>query len=201
MYIVLPLLFRLASSRRAIVSLLALIVAFSGLALIVERQAGPPFILSYVPCFLSGVLAYRLRHTSPFLPSALWPFFVILWIALRAPVRGPIGLSGWLATVLLGAVIYCFHDSTNLLWNGAMRIIARYSYGVYLAHIPAMWLVFYVLPVNSLAVSILLWLAGTAAGAVCAYHLLEEPMINAGRAISNRLLPEPRLDPVPVGQF
>jgi peptidoglycan/LPS O-acetylase OafA/YrhL len=208
MYMVLPLAFRMASLRRAVAWLSALIVAFSMLVLIVQHATGVSSILEYVPCFLCGVLAYRLRHLRPFLPSALWPFFVMLWMALRGrgiihdlssgPMRGPV--SAWIATVLLGVSIYCFHDSTNRFWNAAMAMIARYSYGIYLGHVPVMWLVFYVLPVHNLIVSTLLWLAGTAAAAVVAYHLLEEPMINAGRAISTRLLPKPRLYPVPAGE-
>lgn len=208
MYMVLPLLNRLASRRRAIVYLAALIAGFGILTLIVQHRTGGPFILVYVPCFLSGVLAYRLRHMRPFLPSAFWPLFVTLWIALQGwgmlhalslgPTRGPV--SGWLATVLLGTGIYCFHDSTNRLWNEAMRIVAKYSFGIYLGHVPVMWLVFYVAQVHGLVVSIFLWLAGTTATAVAAFHLIEEPLINAGKAISTGLQTTARVRPQLAGE-
>jgi peptidoglycan/LPS O-acetylase OafA/YrhL len=64
-----------------------------------------------------------------------------------------------------------------------------------------MWLVLHVMQIHNPVVSIMLWLVGTAAAAVAAFHLLEEPMINAGRAITASLVSKPRLDPVAVGDW
>lgn len=193
MYVVLPLLHKIANSRRAVSYLIGLIVAFSLIGWVVLKKTAHLNILGVIPCFLSGVLAYTLRGQRPFLPSSLWPLFLVLWMTL-----GPMATVAyrdvsypilWLSTFILGIGVYCFHDSTNRPWNTAAEVVAKYSYGIYLGHVPVMWLVFWVLPVYNMFASVLIWLIGTVAVAVAAYHLLEEPMINLGKKIANLMSP------------
>jgi peptidoglycan/LPS O-acetylase OafA/YrhL len=85
----------------------------------------------------------------------------------------------------LGLSIYAFHDSVNPIWNGLTRTVAKYSFGIYLSHIPMMWLVFRVLRVENDVAACSLWLALTGAASVAGFHLIENPMIGVGRRLSS----------------
>ena len=62
-------------------------------------------------------------------------------------------------------------------FNRVTHQVARYSYGIYLFHMPAIWLGFFRLPSDSLLVAGLTSLALTIVFAVAAHHLIEAPAI------------------------
>jgi peptidoglycan/LPS O-acetylase OafA/YrhL len=190
MYAVLPALFAIAVKRRALLYLAAMLALASTLAWVVKTATGHANILAYAPCFLAGVTAYVLRlKIRPFLPAVGWPWFTGLWLALStgamlrwSAVQLPIS---WLACLVLGVSIYAFHDSVNPIWNALTRTVAKYSFGIYLSHIPMMWLVFRVWRVENDVAASLLWLALTGAASVAGFHLIEHPMIGVGRQLSS----------------
>jgi peptidoglycan/LPS O-acetylase OafA/YrhL len=191
MYLVLPILFRLAVLKKALLYLGGLLLLSSGVGWLVLTLTGHANILAYVPCFLSGIIAFALRsRLRPFLPAAAWPWFVGLWLALAtwsmlhwSAVARPVS---WLACLLLGLSVYSFHDSRNRIWNRVTNTIAKYSFGIYLSHAPLGWLVFSVWHVGSGVPACALWLALTFVVSTIGYHLLEYPMIQAGRRLSDR---------------
>jgi peptidoglycan/LPS O-acetylase OafA/YrhL len=87
--------------------------------------------------------------------------------------------------------VYRFHDSTNRWWNAITKNIAKYSYGLYLMHTPALWLVFNVWGLRNPYLAGPLWLAVTGAASVIAFHVLEEPMIQYGKRWAAASAPAP----------
>jgi peptidoglycan/LPS O-acetylase OafA/YrhL len=66
------------------------------------------------------------------------------------------------------------------------RIIAKYSYGVYLTHPFAIVIGMYLLRGHSLWVQLLAEAVALVALPVIAYHLLEHPMIRVGARLASR---------------
>ena len=155
-------------------------------------------VFDYFPCFLSGGVAYiliRLRRL-PRLSGRLWP------LALTVMMSGYIG-SGigrphgavfyreWAACVALGLIIPLFNDIKTGFTSTAAHIVARYSYGIYLFHVPALWLAFDRLGWLGKPRAAAVFVGTTAVLSVAAYHLIEEPMIRCGLWLSGgkRLAP------------
>ena len=61
------------------------------------------------------------------------------------------------------------------------RLVARYSYGIYLTHIICIWLAFVVCAAQPWAVQWLIFLTTVVALPVMLYHTIEAPMIATGR--------------------
>ena len=97
MYFVLPALYFLDLKKRSVLYLCGLLVFFCGLGFLIAGASGGHLnMAAYVPCFLSGVLCYSLRdRIQAFVPSALWPPFVLLLI------------SGYCFSTLQGGPKFC----------------------------------------------------------------------------------------------
>ena len=191
MYIVLPALYYIAIRRHAVSYLCGLFALFCCLGFVIaEKSGGHLNMAAYIPCFLSGVLCYALRNRiRAFLPSALWPFFVLLLISaycLTNMTGRPSFWKGWIFCVFLGLAINAFHVSSNRPINIVAEKIALYSYGIYLLHIPVLYFVFMVLGIRNLFFGPLLFVALTVFAAIITYHSIESPFINIGRKLSSR---------------
>jgi peptidoglycan/LPS O-acetylase OafA/YrhL len=166
----------------------------------------------YFPCFLAGVFAWRMMASqSPRLAGILWILFVVLLVvtfravdALR--VYGPAALSvlhcalrkdngiwwphfldlarDWAFCAATGVAIPFFREIRSGWLKGLSRKVALYSYGIYVSHVPAMWLCFDLLHTGSVLVSALLSITLTAALAILLYHLVENPAIKLGKRLS-----------------
>lgn len=179
------------------------------------------FLLTrYIPCFLAGVFAWRIMDSkSRRLPGSFWILFLLLLVvafrvvdalrvygpaalaALNGAVRNDHGIfwpryldlaRDWVFCAITGVALPFFREIRIGWLNGLSRNVALYSYGIYVAHVPAMWLCFDVLHTGSLVVSTLSSIALTAALAISLYHLLEHPAIEFGKRISTRLVAIPR---------
>jgi peptidoglycan/LPS O-acetylase OafA/YrhL len=190
MYAVLPLFFCVAKGRNAVARLLGIAAFFWCVGWMVQRITGHANMLAYLPCFLGGILAYALRNTRPVLSSVLWPPALAAWMVVTAyGVGAPILVklpATWIASLLLGGGVFCFHGSTSRFWNKATAFVARYSYGIYLSHTPLIWLVFRVLRIHNDALATIIWLAATLGVSMLLFHAFESPMINLGRRLTDR---------------
>jgi peptidoglycan/LPS O-acetylase OafA/YrhL len=203
MYLALPLLFLLLRSRP--VKLLVAIWGASIVAAFTLPRLGDAFtIFKYVPCFLGGVMAWRLmrvRDTRRF-PGWLWPAAIaaVSCVWMRVDERY---LPFFIATLgmSLGLAIPLFHEIQSRAVRRASQIVARYSYGIYLSHFPIMlyvmnsdrhhWFKFippmpviphYGAPIHAALVGIL-----TGAVSFALYHGIEEPGIRLGRRVAHWL--------------
>jgi len=176
MYLVLPVLFLLLPAANSRWRLAAIYIAslFGSLY----------YLLRYVPCFLPGVIAYKLLdHVRPRLPAWLWCPTVIAAVALYvlAPHSTP---NEFLICLTIGVLIPLFRANHGPL-STAAAYIAKYSYGVYLCHTPILWLLYRQLAMPGWQRLICMVLGTTAASVAC-YHAIERPLIELGTRLANR---------------
>ena len=190
MYVVLPVLYLLATRKRAPLYLGGLFAAFCAFGLVLETRTAHLNMAAYVPCFLAGVLCYALRRrVRPILPAALWPAFLLagmlIFLLGNKAHDEPTTWSGWVLCLVLGLAINAFRDSESSVVNVAAEKVALYSYGMYLLHIPVLYLLFAVLEIKQAVTGVVLFIAFTGLVSVAAFHLLESPFIDLGRRLSS----------------
>jgi len=181
MYLLLPILFFLlrASNGRARLSVIYII----GLVLSVIYP-----LFRFFPCFLGGVIAYRLLGTiRPRFPAWLWCPAVIGTVVLYVlvPRSDPSWLNDILICLTIGGLIPLFHRNGGAITTVASHI-AKYSYGIYLWHTPVMWLVYRKLTIPGWQRPIWLVIATGVASVAC-YHVIEHPLIQIGTRLANRV--------------
>lgn len=193
MYIVLPLLF-LFGRKWPLRGLLALWLVTVGMGALQPHVSGRLTVLHYAPCFIAGVIAWRLSLEAPRrLPGWAWPIaFLLVWpvflladqphdLYFRAAYSLALGLAiPWFAEMRLGPL------------NKAVHLVARYSYGIYLTHTLLIPFAFtrplpFLEQLALLAASLLIV-------PVLLYHLIEHPMVKLGLRLTahGRKAREPR---------
>jgi peptidoglycan/LPS O-acetylase OafA/YrhL len=193
MYVLLPLCFLLA--RRGTRDMLAMVLVFVALGLamqspLVERVPGMwrLSVFSFGPCFMGGVLAYHLlrRGGGGRLPAWTWPLVIVAAaasFALMKPDAAHLSL-GWWPCLALGALIPLVAELPKSAATWFAHRVAKYSYGIYLAHVPILWIWLRAIP--GLATPIR-WI-GVAASLVIVpvvlYRTIEHPMTNLGRKLA-----------------
>ena len=192
MYVVLPFLFIFFSSTARWISYM---VTAWGLALLsalgVFYLTGHMNLFAYIPCFLSGVVAYRCRFAQRRWPFFLWPCLIVCLSVLGAAfysdqVAAEIHNLAWEwpVALILGLSWHRFHEVRSAAVTKAAHWVAKYSYGIYLWHHIVIFLVFYRLPVMSGVVRALVAIAGTAAASVASFHCVEDPLIRVGKRVA-----------------
>lgn len=147
--------------------------------------------------FMGGLLAHtRAAPPRRRWPAGLWPVALLLLMLLRlalldadtftTPRNVVVNATCGLA---LGASIPYFRDLSFAPLTRLSHLCAKYSYGIYLFHLPMLRLAF--LP--ALAAPFALRLAGAVAAtlllSVLAFHALEQRAIDAGKRVAARLWP------------
>jgi peptidoglycan/LPS O-acetylase OafA/YrhL len=186
MYLVLPILFLIGRRYRTWV-LAGLWLLAIPLALAQPHITGRLNVIGYAPCFLSGVLAWKLsRTTKRRFPGWLWPLgFVATWPFFLTASHEHDMLYRWAFCAVLGFVIPQFREMPRGVLRRVANSIATYSYGIYLTHLAAIGVAFS-LPVPA----VVQWLVFAGLAALLpwiAYHGVERPMINAGQRVARRL--------------
>ncbi len=202
MYTVLPLIFLTAAWSLRRVLVLTIVAAASIFALAWAVSAGLHMrgltTLAFAPCFLAGVLAYALtKRIRARLPGVLWVLFVpaLVWAYCligpavtsgRVPLQFPISgmLSGWALCLVLGLTIPQFRQIRSPWLCQPSRVVAKYSYGIYLSHVPVFWFCFRYLDTTPFAFQCLLAAILAAALPVAAFHAIEKPFIEWGKQLS-----------------
>jgi peptidoglycan/LPS O-acetylase OafA/YrhL len=180
MYLALPLLF-LLFRRRPVGWLLALWALSIPVALLQPLVSARLNVFEFAPCFLAGVLAWRLRDRQR-LPGWLWPFLLALacaaFIAYAEPRANNYGR--WMVCLAVGLAVPWMRELAAPRLNRACSVVAKYSYGIYLFHPPLLWLAFRTMedahPLWQWGVFLSLLVLLTGLG----YHLVELPMIRLG---------------------
>lgn len=186
MYVVLPLLFLLVNRERhrpvALAGMYLLVATVSAVGQ--QRFQGIQFFY-YAPVFAAGVISHYLLRARRFvLPSFCWPLLVIAFcFAVTRPTGASIPLLYW--GVAVAAVIPWFRQITSRPLALVSKLIARYSYGVYLTHCLCMWIALEKMP-GSLPLRLAVFFVLLAAASVGLYHGIEEPLIRAGKNLAAR---------------
>jgi peptidoglycan/LPS O-acetylase OafA/YrhL len=190
MYLFLPSIFLFVRKGRPLIRTFAIWSLVSALALLVAHYQPNPSLLLFAPCFLPGVLAYKLQQVVGLdrLPAPLWPFFVAGLSALFLMMGGPgeHWFAKWGACLSLGLAIPMFAPISNRFLVLASHLVAKYSYGIYLTHFFAIWFAFdYLAAHGALQKAAVFALLTTGLPIVC-YHTIEKPMIGVGKRIADR---------------
>lgn len=186
MYLFLPALFLLSGrlkSARILAGGCLLVTA----ALALWIWLGHGYHLKYVPCFLPGILAYKLSlrpgkgWAFPWLAVLLWSCVAIFMVLYTVE-------AGWVMCFILGAAIPHFAQLSNRLVQRASHLIAKYSYGIYLTHCFALWLAFVKFKPLPRVSQWFVFAAAVSLIPIVLYHLLELPLISTGRKLAEELL-------------
>jgi len=204
MYLLLP--FCWLISRRGFSQLAGLLVGLV-LAFCIVQYAPVPFVwrftvFVYGPCFFGGVFAYALlrRRVSAVLPPWVMLAGVFVGAAFlffsRATDATPV--RNWVPCLLIGALLPFIRERSASVVSAAAKKIATYSYGLYLLHIPALWLAFVVFGDSSSLVRALVFLMSLASLAWLAYHAVEAPFVRLGQRIVSKRPDAPSLEILPA---
>lgn len=189
MYLVLPVLFLFARKERTLWSVLILwTLAAAAVQAVMPASANAidPNIITVVPFFLCGVVAYvAFMRRKARIPS--WLFLPLVTVLTLLYMRHFALHSGWVACLFLALALPSFHQAKSRAWVNIAKHLARYSYGIYLLHQWALAAAFYYLPHGSLAVRLLVELAVLCVLVPLAYRYIEEPLIEAGRRVARRV--------------
>ena len=193
MYLVLPFLYVLL--RRFSSSTLILLLWFACFAAVPLNVP----LLSCVPCFIGGVLAYQISKERTFsLPSFVWPVSIVVLLCSYAACYLfilPDFRSDCIFCMFLGLVVPNVLDMKQSSISMVCQTIAKYSYGIYLCHVPVLWFCF--VKMAHLPV-IIQWTIMTLLMVVipiAAFRLVEAPLIAIGRRLSSNVLARRSSDP------
>lgn len=202
MYVALPFLFVFAR-RHSAAALLALGCAAVLIGLTFDRLLtmhvilglGRLDILEFTPCFVAGVMCYRLsKNRTPAVSSWLWPVAVVAIVTIylswqtvfpNTTDRYP-AYRGWVVCWILGVLIPQFREVRCRWLRTASYYVAKYSYGIYLGQVPALWIgsTFWPQMAGGLRWIVSVLLLGCIA--VAGYHAIELPGILLGKLAADR---------------
>jgi peptidoglycan/LPS O-acetylase OafA/YrhL len=201
MYIVLPIIFLfLQRYRSRWIPVCLWIVDVAAIALMLKLRVNVmvPSLLLYTPCFLGGVIGYRLwREGRMDLPFWGWPLAIASCVLLHVAGGGfwigelVIG-SAWPASLILGATVPLFRELRPGWIRSACGAIAKYSYGIYLTHTAVFWIAFVLLKGVPLWTQAALCAVLSVLLPVALYHAIERPLMNVGTRIAFKLARAPQ---------
>jgi peptidoglycan/LPS O-acetylase OafA/YrhL len=195
MYVVLPALYLLARRKRGLLYIAALLGSsyIFGLLLFSLGHLG---MAAFIPYFLCGVLVYTLRNRQKkVIPAFLWIPFLLVLIAIFCWVNTyqsdspimvtPTFWSAWIFGLILALSLNAFKESKARPVNVVADKVALYSYGMYLLHLPVLYLVFMKLEIPNVALAIVLYFLLTGVGSIATFHLIESPFIKIGKKLTS----------------
>jgi peptidoglycan/LPS O-acetylase OafA/YrhL len=143
----------------------------------------------FAPCFLPGIVAYKLWRRPRFLPASSWPVFLVLccaaflWLSGSQPIE-----TGWFICFAIGLGVCFFREMRENPLTRLTKRIARYSYGIYLFHYLAIWIGFVVCRSWNVGLQIVIFGVVLVSLSVLLYHTVEAPLIAAGVKVSQKFM-------------
>jgi peptidoglycan/LPS O-acetylase OafA/YrhL len=193
MYLFLPLCFLVA--RRPWRWMLGTFAAFVAAYVVVAHTHVPGAwhfrVFRFGPCFMAGIIAYYLLRQQHGRWSPWW-LAGVLAVALATMFFRVPGVNGydagalrnWIPCLIVGSTLPFFRDAGESRFAGVANTICTYSYGIYVLHLPVMWLVFGWLRWLPVVVQVPLFLTLLALVCYVAYRLIEKPGTDLGRWIA-----------------
>jgi len=142
-----------------------------------------------VPHFLAGVIAFiGFKTLSAKFPAWTFvPFLAAFIIGASFLLNHLDGPGPWIFSLMLGLGLPLFHSFKQSYFTEACKVVARYSYGIYLAHPFAILFGIKFCHSYPLAVQLLVEAVTIPVLAVSSYHLLEKPMIDRGSRLAAKV--------------
>jgi peptidoglycan/LPS O-acetylase OafA/YrhL len=154
-----------------------------GLVAVDTRHTPDHNFATSIDYFLPGIMAYvAFGRWKPRLPGwMLPPFLLCAWAAFLPHCNFH---RVWWFCLVIGLALPLFRQIKSEAILAPSRQIAKYSYGIYLTHMFALVIGFYLLAGHSLPIRLLGELVPLIVLPVLAYHLLEHPMIRLGSRLA-----------------
>jgi peptidoglycan/LPS O-acetylase OafA/YrhL len=209
MYVVLPVIFVLLKRFPTFFFVAGLWLLSILCAMIQPHVIGRLSVALFAPCFVAGVIAYvrSMRPVRLLLHWVLWPIFLLIVIALYIIVESidpeshhPAWL-GWLVCFLVGSCLVHFEEIPRGMVSRACLLISRYSYGIYLFHMFALWVGFVLCADMPVWVQWIAFTAAIAGVSVSGYHMIEKPLIRIGIRIASSNQKAPQLEARRMASF
>jgi peptidoglycan/LPS O-acetylase OafA/YrhL len=188
MYLVLPAIYFLGRARGARSIALGVWPVAVAIAVITWKLDLPLTVGRYAPCFVAGVLCYFLLPRSRPLPFWMFPITLAAGLGAYMTLYARIGLQAGLGigvTMALALLLTRFARMGDGWLKAASHAVAKYSYGIYLFHVPCIWIAFgrlgFLGPVGSTLAMVVL----VAAISALAYRAVEAPMIRLGKVAAS----------------
>ena len=192
MYFFLPALYGLIrySGRSSASCILALWGALIALVWVFWRFGVDSSLIKFFPCFLPGVLAFCLRDSPrQFPPKVLFAYACVLAIVYPSLVGygASATVLSWLICLSLGVLIPRCREIRSGWLCVSSSVIARYSYGVYLLHVPVLYFSFHYLKGIPSIASWAIFSCSLTGLSYVAYHFIEKPGVELGHAVVDHL--------------
>jgi peptidoglycan/LPS O-acetylase OafA/YrhL len=197
MYVLLPAFYLLMKEYDRAVVPIAMWVGATALAIAFTAFDFPRAFhgMIFPPMFIGGMIAYRLLGPAcAKLPSFLWPLAILVLMVLRCVLLDGVLIDtarnatvNSVTCLLVGLGIPFFAEVQSHWLRWGAHQLAKYSYGIYLLHIPSLALMFNHFPSLPLPLRIGGFFAVTTIASVVTYHLIENPLIQVGRSIAKRV--------------
>jgi peptidoglycan/LPS O-acetylase OafA/YrhL len=187
MYLALPFLYLFGKRIRSPLALILLGVVFSYVEHKLAAWFGWRPLATYAPWFFMGIAAFFRRPVRQ-LPAWLYAPCLI-FVVIAELLLNEFRTSRWASwTALALAATFCmllpmFREIEAPAAKKIFHSIAKYSYGIYLAHMPILWFVFAVMAGQPAALRIIACVAMLAAAPVLLYHAIEDPFIRLGATL------------------
>lgn len=193
MYLVLPLIFYFAREKSVVSTLV--VFALWALAVVATlylmRHGVTHSWLKFAPFFLSGVLGYTLSKTKPFL-SPHWVFGLVLLSAVSylflSDDYPSLPFLTWPLCLLLGALIAFSREIRSSRLRQVSKHVAKYSFGIYLLHVPCIDWAFHRWGIDSPALQWLVFLTLLISLSVSSYHWIERPLLQRAKQWTDKAL-------------
>jgi peptidoglycan/LPS O-acetylase OafA/YrhL len=197
MYALLPLLYVVANRVHSYFGAASLIIA--GFALWYfdshsSRLFGHQPLFHYAPWFFMGIAAFSLyRFVAPRLSVFVYGLCLLLLVASPCVIHRVMGndyRAGWISWITgIGFTFALPHfvELRSLMVKRVIHTIATYSYGIYLCHVPILWLAFQQLSEHSRFTQIVIFTVLVGSVPPAMFHFVEKPLIGLGARISDRL--------------
>ena len=211
MYLILPFMFAMLRKYSHLLVVFSVWMGASLLAVAGTQPSLPRLFHAAVfpPMFIGGMVAYKLlmrqamQQHKPLFPSWGWPLAVIGLFTLQGQLVS--ALHPYIPSQVTGINLYespqsaganaciCLILALAIPAFGQLRAgwivypanqIAKYSYGVYLLHIPALIFVLRYMPGLPLALKAAAFLFLTALLSFVSFHAIENPLIRLGKRLT-----------------
>ncbi|MFI5298474.1 MAG: acyltransferase family protein [Polyangiales bacterium] len=198
MYLLLPFLYMVGRRIRSQAAAVAFILSAFVMTLLERRLAlrvgyGP--LLEYAPWFAMGIAAYSIARgardklSGRWFCIALFCFVAIDFIIQRLDRGYRGGWYLWADGFAFALLLPHCADISQSVFTRIFHGIAKYSYGIYLSHVPILWFSFKRLNGQPIGVRWAVFVALMTLVPVVLYHVLEEPLIQLGARLAGLSVP------------
>lgn len=144
-------------------------------------------LLGYAPWFFMGVAAY-FRRPKRQLPFWLFPICLFAVVGAEVAIGRIVDYRAawleWLVGVAFSLALPMFQELPLRFFNKMFSLIAKYSYGIYLSHVPILWFVVDGMAGKSILPRIALGVILTITMPALLYYGIEKPFIRLGSRLA-----------------